>query len=48
MNFNLYVITLPFLSSFLIVTEKLIYFLVFSPKQSKLPLKSFANCLIMK
>ena len=32
--------------SFLIGTEKVMYFSVFSPKQSKLPLNSFANCLI--
>ena len=48
MNFNLYIITLPFLSSFLIGKEKVTYFSVFSPIQLKLPLNSFANCLIMK
>ena len=33
-NFSLYVIVLPLSSSFLIGTEKVIYFSVFSPKHS--------------
>ena len=33
---------------FLIGAEKVMHFSVFSPKQSKLPLNSFANCLIIK
>ena len=33
---------------FLIGTERVMYLSVFSPKQSKLPLNSFANCLIIK
>ena len=46
-NFSLYVIVLLLSSSFLIGTEKVIYFSVFSPKHSNWPLKSSANCLIM-
>ena len=47
-NFSLYVIVLPLSSSFLIGTEKVIYFSVFSPKHSNWPSNSFANCLIIK
>ena len=49
-NFILYVIVLPLsLScSFLIGTEKVIYFSVFSPKHSNSPLTSSANSLIRK
>ena len=49
-NFILYVIVSPLsLScSFLIGTEKLIYFSVFSPKHSNSPLNSSADSLIMK
>ena len=36
-NFSLYVIVLPLSSSFLIGTEKVIYFSVFSPKHSNWP-----------
>ena len=39
---------LPLSFSFLIGTEKVLYFYVFSPKKSKLPLNSLANCLIIK
>ena len=41
-------IALSLSSSFLITTEKVMYFSVFYPKQSKLLLNSFANCLIIK
>ena len=41
-------IALSLLSSFLIRTEKVIYFLVFFPKQLKLPSNSFVSCLITK
>ena len=41
-------VVLPSSCSFLIGAEKVIYFSVFSPKQSKLPLTFLANCLIMK
>ena len=49
-NFILYVIVSPLSSrSFLIQTEKLIYFSAFSPKHSKSsPLNSSANSLIMR
>ena len=47
-NFNLYVIVLPLPCSFLIGTEKLTYFSVFSPKHSNSPLNSSANSLIIK
>ena len=47
-NFSLYVIVLLLSSSFLIGTEKVIYFSVFSPKHSNWPSNSFANCLIIK
>ena len=45
-NFILYVIVLPLSCSFLIGTEKLIDFSVFSPKYSNLPLNSSAYSLI--
>ena len=47
-SFNMYVISLPF--SFIILSgaEKVIYFSMFSPKQSRLPLNSSDNSLIMK
>ena len=47
-NFGLYVIVLPLSCFLLIGTEKVIYFSVFSPKQSNSPLHSIANCSIMK
>ena len=48
-NSSLYVVVLQLSCSFLIGTEKVMYFSVFSPKQSKLPeLNSLANYLIMK
>ena len=47
-NFSLYIDVLPLSCSFLIGTEKVMYFSALSPKQSKLPLNSFANCLIIK
>ena len=48
-DFSLYMDVLPLSCSFLIGTEKVMYFSVFSPKQSKLPkLNSLANCLIIK
>ena len=47
-NFSLYVIVLLLSSSFLIGTEKVIYFSVFSPKHSNWPSNSFANFLIIK
>ena len=43
-NFSLYI----FVLSFLIGTEKVIYFSVNSPKHLNWPLNSSANCLIMK
>ena len=46
-NFSLYVITLLLSSSFLIGTEKVMYFAVFFPKQSTLPLNSSINFLII-
>ena len=46
-NFNLHLIILPSLISFLIGTEKVIYFSVFSPKHSNWRLNSSANFLIM-
>ena len=46
-NFNFYVISLPF-SFILSGAEKVIYFSMFSPKQSILPLNSSDNSLIMK
>ena len=42
-NLSLYVIVLPLLSSFLIGTEKVIYFSVLSSIQLSLSLDSFAN-----
>ena len=47
-NFSLYVVVLPLSCSFLIGAEKVMYFSVFSPRHSKLPLNYLANCLIMK
>ena len=47
-NFILYVIVLVLSCSFLIGTEKLIYFFVFSPKHSNPPLNSSANSLVIK
>ena len=47
-NFILYVIALSLSCSFLIGTEKLIYFSVFSPKHSNSLLNFSANSLIMK
>ena len=47
-NSSLYIVVLPLSCSFLIGTDKVIYFSVFSSKLSKLPLNSFANSLIMK
>ena len=47
-NFILYVIDLPLSSSFLISTEKVIYFSVFSPKHSNCPSNSSASSLIIK
>ena len=44
----MYVIVLLLSNSFLIGTEKVIYFSVFSPKHSNWPSNSFASCLIMK
>ena len=42
-NFSLYMVGLPFLCSFLTGAEKVIYFSVFFPKQSQLPLNSFTT-----
>ena len=47
-NFSLYMFALPFLCSFLIGAKKVIYFSVFSPKQSQLPLNSFTTSSIIK
>ena len=49
-SFHLYVIVLSLSSScsFLIGTEKLIYFSIFSPKHSNSPLNSSSNSLIKK
>ena len=47
-NFILYVTDLPSSSSFLLGTEKIIYFSVFSPKHSCCPSNSSATSLIMK
>ena len=47
-NFNLYAISLLLLFIFLSGTEKVIYFSVFSPKQSIFPLNSSANSLISR
>ena len=41
-------IALSLSRSFLIGAEKVMYFSVLSPKQSKLPLNSFANFLFIK
>ena len=45
-TFSLYVSLLP--CSFLIGTEKVIYFSSFSPIKSNRPLILYANCLIIK
>ena len=42
-NLSLYVIVLPLSHSFLIGTEKVIYFSIFSPIQLSSPLNSSAN-----
>ena len=47
-NFSLYMVGLPFLCSFLTGAEKVIYFSVFSPKQSQLPLNYFTTSSIIK
>ena len=47
-NLNLYVIVLPLSSYFLIGREKVIYFSVFSPKDSNYASSSLASSLIMK
>ena len=47
-NSSLYIVVLPLSCSFLIGTDKVIYFSVLSSKHSKLPSSSFANSLIMK
>ena len=44
-NFVLYEIFLPLLNSFLIDTEKVIYFSVFSPKHSNCPSNSSTSSL---
>ena len=48
MNFSLYVISMPFSFIFLSGTLNVMYFSIFSPKQSMLPLKCFGSSLIMK
>ena len=47
-KFSLYVTVLLLSSSFLIGTEKVIYFSVFSSKHSSWGSSSFSNCLIIK
>ena len=47
-NFNLYVIVSSLSCYFLISTEMLTYFSIFSPKYSNSPLNSSPNSLIMK
>ena len=47
-NFSLYVLVLPSSHFFLIGTEKVVYFSIFSPIKSSSPLNSSANGLIMK
>ena len=47
-NFNLYVVVLSLSCAFLIGTEKLIHFSVFSPKHSNFYLNSSANYLIKR
>ena len=42
-NFNLYMLVLPFSSSLFIGTEEVIYFSVFSPRPSNCPSNSSAN-----
>ena len=48
MHFSFYAVVLPLSCSFLIGTERAMYFSVFSPKQSKLLLNSLANYLVIK
>ena len=48
LNFSLYVLVFSLLCPFLIGTEKVIYFSVFSPKQSNWPLNSSAYCLTIR
>ena len=45
---NLHVTDLPLSSSFLIGTQKVIYFSAFSPKNSNFPSNFSANSLIIK
>ena len=47
-NFSLCVVVLPLQCSFLIGTEKVIYFSVFSPIRSNWPPNSSANCSFIK
>ena len=47
-NLSFYAIVLPLSHSFLIGTEKVIYFSMFSPIQLSSPLNSFTNWLIIK
>ena len=47
-NFILYAIDSPLSSCFLIGTEKVIYFSVFSPKHSNCPSNSFVSSFIIK
>ena len=47
-NFTLYVIDLPLSSPFLIGTENVIYFSVFSPKDPNCPSNFSASSLIIK
>ena len=42
-NFNLYMLVLPFSSYLFIGTEEVIYFSVFSPRRSNCPSNSSAN-----
>ena len=44
----MHVIVLPLSNSFLICTEKLIYFSVYSPKHLNLPLNSLASFSVIK
>ena len=47
-NFILYIVVLPLSCYFLIGTEKVMYFSVFSSKHSNWPLNSYGKCLVMK
>ena len=47
-NFGLYVLVLQLSSSFLIGTEKVTYFYVFSPKHSNWPSDFFVSLFIIK